>query len=149
MALRDKLAERVQPFLQPGEQVRHVLMVRTGPSPWWMLLTNFMVFATKFYVIAVTDQAIVVAKAPWNRTTKPKELTARMPRAVAFGPMSGLWGGPIYVTPDGKRSWVHKRFQKDAIAADQELQASGTQPVAMAQEPGAVAKVMGPAPTTP
>jgi hypothetical protein len=34
MALRDKLHERVQPHLQPGEQVEEVFPAQGGVSPW-------------------------------------------------------------------------------------------------------------------
>ena len=34
MALRDKLVERVQPFLEPGEQVQAVFLAQTGPNPF-------------------------------------------------------------------------------------------------------------------
>ena len=126
MALRDKLQERMQPFLEPGEQVQQVFQAQTGPSPWWMFLTNVIIFATKWHVVAVTDRAIVVARSPWWVATKPKELVARLPRSTQLGPMKGLWGGPLHLTPDGKKSWVHKRFHKDVEAADMALHRGGS-----------------------
>jgi hypothetical protein len=134
MALRGKLSDRMQPFLEPGEQVQQAFLVQTGPSPWWMMLTTFIVFATKWYVVAVTDRAIVIARSPWWVSTKPKELTARLPRATQLGPVSGLWAGPLYLTPDGKKAWVHKRFHKDVEAADMALQSTGAQPTHYAQQ---------------
>jgi hypothetical protein len=134
MALRDKLRDRMQPFLEPGEQVHQTFLVQSGPNPWWMMLTSFILFATKWHVVAVTDRAIVVARSPWYMSTKPKEVTARVARTTQLGPVSGLWGGPLYLTPDGKKSWVHKRFHKDVEAADRALQASGSQPAYYAQQ---------------
>jgi hypothetical protein len=135
MALREKLRDRMQPFLEPGEQVQQTFIVQAGPNPWWMMLTSWILFATKWYVVAVTDRAIVVARSPWYMSTKPREVTARVPRATVLGPVSGLWAGPLYLTPDGKKSWVHKRFHKDVEAADMALQASGAQPSYYAQRP--------------
>ncbi|HEY8524709.1 MAG TPA: hypothetical protein VIL48_07095 [Acidimicrobiales bacterium] len=134
MALRDKLRDRMQPFLEPGEQVQHAFIVQTGPSPYWMLLTSLVMFTTKWYVVAVTDRAIVVARAPWWMASKPKQVVARLPRNTQLGPVSGLWAGPLYLTPDGKKSWVHKRFHKDVEAADAALHASGTPAAYNAQQ---------------
>jgi hypothetical protein len=134
MALRDKLRDRMQPFLEPGEQVQQAFLAQTGPSPWWMFLTSFILFATKWYVVAVTDRSIVIARSPWWMSTKPKELVARLPRAVQLGPVNGLWAGPFYLTPDGKKAWVHKRFHKDIEAADMALRSAGTQPAHHAQQ---------------
>lgn len=135
MALRDKLASRMQPLLQDGEQVQQVFMLQSGPSPYWMMLTNIVVFMNRYRVVAVTDRGIVVASSPWYFSTKPKRALARLPRDIRLGPVTGLWGGPLYVTPDGKKSWVHKRFQKDIAAADQALQASGRPVLGTAREP--------------
>ena len=123
MALRDKLAERVTPYLEPGEQVRHVFMGQTGPSPWLGILSWWIVlFAGKYYVFVATDRAILVLRASKFITSKPKEIEARLPRATQLGPMSGLWAETHAL---GQRVWVHKRFHKDVLAADQELQAMG------------------------
>jgi hypothetical protein len=133
MALRDKLRDRMQPFLEPGEQVQQAFLAQTGPSPWWMFLTNFILFATKWHVVAVTDRAIVVTRSPWWTATKPKQLVARLPRTTRLGPVKGLWAGPVYLTPDGKKAWIHKRFHKDVDAADNALQITGAQPTHYAQ----------------
>jgi len=37
MALRDKLEERVQPLLEPAEQVQEVWWAQTGPNPNFVL----------------------------------------------------------------------------------------------------------------
>lgn len=125
MALRDKLAQRAQPFLQPGEQVRHVFMGQTGPSPYFALLSYLIVlFGGKYYVFVVTDQSITVLRASKWIPSKPKSDNpeAVLPRATQLGPMSGLWGQTNAL---GQRVWVHKRFHKDVNAADAELAQSG------------------------
>ena len=64
MALRDKLVERAQPFLQPGEQIRHVFMGQTGPSPYLVLVSSLiMLIGGKYYIFVVTDQSITVLRA--------------------------------------------------------------------------------------
>lgn len=121
MALRDKLVERAQPFLQPGEQVRHVFMGQTGPSPYLILVSSLiMLIGGKYYVFVVTDQSITVLRASKLVPSKPKSENpeAVLPRATQLGPMSGLWGQTNAL---GKKVWVHKRFHKDVEAADAEL----------------------------
>lgn len=123
MALRDKLAERTQPYLEPGEQVRHVFMGQTGPSPWFAALSWLIIlFAGEYFIFAVTDRAILVMKAGKFLPSKPKSLAARLPRQTQLGPVKGLWGQTEAL---GKRVWVHKRFHKDIQAADAELTAPG------------------------
>jgi len=123
MALRDKLAARVQPYLEPGEQVRHVFMGQTGPSPWFALLTYWiMLISGKYFIFAVTDRAILVVRASKWMPSKPKALEARLPRATMIGPVKGLWGESHAL---GQRVWIHKRFHNDVLAADQELAGGG------------------------
>ncbi|MBI2709263.1 MAG: hypothetical protein HYX34_06170 [Actinobacteria bacterium] len=125
MALRDKLAERMQPYLEPGEQVRHVFTGQTGPSPWLGALSWLIVlFGAKYRIVAVTDRSITVVNASKLVPSKPKgdAAVAKLPRATPIGPVSGLWGETRFL---GERLWVHKRFHKDIAAADAELQAGG------------------------
>ena len=128
MALRDKLAERAQPYLEPGEQVRHVFMGQTGPSPWFAALSYWIVlFAGKYFIFVVTDRAIIVLRASKLVTSKPKALEARLPRATQLGPVKGIWAETHAL---GQRVWVNKRFHKDVQAADAELAAQGGLPPA-------------------
>lgn len=128
MALRDKLAERAQPYLEPGEQVRHVFMGQTGPSPWFSALSYWIVLTSgKFFIFVVTDRAILVLRASKLVTSKPKDIEARLPRATQLGPVTGIWA-PTHAL--GQRVWVHKRFHKDVLAADTELAQSGQVPPA-------------------
>ncbi len=114
MALRDKLVERVQPMLEPGEQIQQVFMARGGPNPMWGLLTAWVAFAAKYRIVAVTDRGVVVFKAGSFVPTKPSVLLGRSPRHV-FGPVSGVWAK---CTVGPEQLWVHKRFHKDVEAAD-------------------------------
>lgn len=126
MALRDKLADRAQPYLEPGEEVRHVFMGQTGPSPWFAALSWWIVlFAGKYFIFVVTDRAVLVLRASKLIPSKPKDIEARLPRATQLGPVSGMWGQTNAL---GQRVWVHKRFHKDLLAADNELAQSGQLP---------------------
>lgn len=119
MALRDKLAERSAPYLEPGETVQHVFMGQTGPNPMWALLTYWiMLIKGKYFIFTVTDRAILVIRASKWVPSKPKELEARLPRATRIGPVSGMWGETHAL---GQRVWINKRFHKDVEAADAAL----------------------------
>ncbi|MEO6988343.1 MAG: hypothetical protein ABI239_06820 [Aquihabitans sp.] len=119
MALRDKLAERAQPYLEPGEQVRQAFMGQTGASPYWAFLTWWiMLFSGQYFVFVVTDRAILVLNAAKWLPSKITGIEARLPRATQIGPVSGMWGQTEGL---GKKVWIHKRFHKDVLAADSEL----------------------------
>jgi hypothetical protein len=123
MALRDKLRDRVQPQLEPGEQIQEVFLAQTGPTPWLGLLTTFIWFAVKRRIVVATDRAIVVFSAGWWTGTSPKGLVARLPRATQIGPVSGLWGK---TTIAGEKVHIHKRFHGHVASAD--AQAVGAPP---------------------
>jgi hypothetical protein len=115
MAIRDKLAQRATPFLEPGEQVQSVFLAQSGPSPYWSLLSTWIVvIAAGYATVVVTDRAIVVLRNGRLLGSVAKGLTARLPRQPMDNP-SGLWG---QVQLGGTRYWVHKRFHKDVQAAN-------------------------------
>ena len=123
MTLRDKLRERAQPFLEPGEQVQQVFQAQGGLPPY---LANLPLFgalgallqgAVVRRVIVVTDRAILLLDADKMNGTKPKALVSRLPRSTRIGPVRrGVPWTPIQL--DGSRLWVHTRFQPDVQAAD-------------------------------
>ena len=116
MALRDKLRERVQPALDPGEQIEHVFMARTGPNPLLGLITWLILFRTKYFLIAVTDRRIAVFDTGRMSGTKPRNLVASFPRDTHLGGApGGLWGK---IDLGGVRYWVNRRFRADVQAAD-------------------------------
>jgi hypothetical protein len=118
MALRDKLAQRATPFLEPGEQIQSVFVAQSGASPYWSFLSTWIVILTAGYVTVVTtDRAIVVLRNGRLAGTRANALTARLPRQP-MGDPSGLWG---QIHLDGKRYWVHRRFHKDVTAANKAI----------------------------
>lgn len=42
MSLQDKLAQRAQPYLEPGEQIQAVFMAQSGLLPYWNYLIGFL-----------------------------------------------------------------------------------------------------------
>ena len=122
MALRDKLIERVGPLL-PGEQVNQVFLAQTGANPYLASiiapiggLLGGLLFQTllKRYIIAVTDQSVVVLTATFNGT-KPIDVHSRLPRQTKLGPHKGIWGS---INLNGQKYYVHAKFRKDIAAAD-------------------------------
>lgn len=132
MALRDKLAERSRPHLEPGEQIQQVFLGQTGPSPWLSVLTYLLIFWVKFRIVAVTDRRIVVLASKKMIMTPTGEIVASLPRTTRLGPVAGLWAR---VEATGERMYVHKRFHKDVDAADAAIGAAG--------DPGAPERVAG------
>ena len=119
MALRDKLARRAQPYLEPGEQVQAVFLAQSGLSPYWFLVSALaVVFAGGYAIVVVTDRSVVVLRAGRMLPTFPQKVHTRGPRAVYLGQPSGLWGA---IRLD-RKYWVHKRFHKDVTAANAILQ---------------------------
>ncbi|HEV2890106.1 MAG TPA: hypothetical protein VGX28_06985 [Frankiaceae bacterium] len=116
MALRDKLTERVQPYLEPGEQVRWVFPAVGGPSPWLMALAGSLLYLilTKPKIVVITDRRILVLKGNKATQSKPKGVELSGPH-VALGPLKGMWA-PIQL---GNKLYVHRRFHKDVNEYDE------------------------------
>jgi hypothetical protein len=115
MALRDKLAQRAVPFLEPGEQIQAIFVAQSGASPYWSFLSTWIVLLTRGYVTVVaTDRAIIVLRNGWLSGTRPQSLLARLPRQPMDDP-SGLWS-TLHL--GGTRYWLHRRFHKDVRAAN-------------------------------
>ena len=114
MDIHDKLRERSQPLLEPGEQIQSVFMAMTGPSPWLQTLLIYGLFA-KYKVVVITDRNIVLLKASFMGTSQPTAVLARLPREPLAKPEGRAWGK---VTIGGERHWVHRRFFNDVAAAD-------------------------------
>jgi hypothetical protein len=115
MALRDKLARRVAPFREPGEQIQAIFIAQSGASPyWWVVSTGITALTGGYVVVVATDRANLVLRCAWLTSTRPQSLVARLPRQPMDDP-SGLWAG---LNLGGTRYWVHRRFHKDIRAAN-------------------------------
>ena len=67
MSLRDKLAKRARPYLEPGEQIQAVFMAQSGVSPYWgwplgllVLIPYSMIYAFKLQGTVVGSVLILV-----------------------------------------------------------------------------------------
>jgi hypothetical protein len=112
MALRDKLRERAQPFLEPGEQIHSVFLAQTGPNPWFLGGIIYMLVA-KYRVVVATDRAILLLEASAMSPSKPKALLKRLPQQ-GLGPFAAKVYAKVMI--DGERHWVHRRFKDDVDA---------------------------------
>jgi hypothetical protein len=124
MGIREKLQERAQPFLEPGEQVQAAFPAQTGPTPWLAGAVGVLIYAfiAKYRVVVVTDRAVLLLKAGPFTPTKPKALVTRLPRSGPVGPPNGKLYAKL--TLDGETHWVHRRFWKDIETADASYSAS-------------------------
>ena len=115
MALRDKLKDRVQPMLEPGEQIQHVFMAQAA-SPYWVLISYWiLIFKNGYRIVAVTDRNVVTFKAGGFMPSSPKSIVSRAPR-MPIGPLTGkLWGT---ATVGGEKLWINRRFHSDVAAAN-------------------------------
>jgi hypothetical protein len=114
IAIRDKIIENSQQFLQPGEQVQAVLGGQTV-SGWWGALSSLMYFWNHFRAVLVTDRRIIVLDSGKVRMGVPKGHVRDLPRSTKIGPPKGLW----YRTDAlGEKLYIHKRFHKDIELAD-------------------------------
>jgi len=113
--IRDKIEKNVQSYLEPGEKVQAAFPATAGPSPYFLLLTGYLLsFWMKWVIVAVTDRRILLLKASMLGTTKPKDLLGTFPRDTQLGPVSGTYG-KIHL--GGTRYHVHRRFHKDIKTA--------------------------------
>lgn len=130
MGIRDRLAGRAAPFIEPNEQVRQVFMAQEGPSPYLLFLSVWSTLFFKYRVVCVTDRAIVVLGCPKFRS-KPNGVLMRLPRQTFIGPLEGkLWGKTMFT---GKAMYVHRMYHKDVAAADAAVAQGGPPPPGTAQ----------------
>jgi hypothetical protein len=121
-SLREKLMNGAAPYLEPGEQIQAIFPVRSGPSPYWAILTYWIViFQGGFRTVVATDRAILILKNGWWSAASFRGVHLRGARNVWLGTPSGLWGKIQLDT----RYWVHKRFHKDVAQVDAALRAMG------------------------
>src|SRR5436309_12085952 len=117
MALREKLRDRVQPLLDPAEQVDSVFLAQTGPNPNLRFLTSLVVFWTKNDVVAVTDRRIAVFRASRWRPARPRRLIDVYPRSASLRDSWGpVWGS---LELGGTKYWIHRRFRADVRKANE------------------------------
>jgi hypothetical protein len=132
MALRDKMRANAQPFLEPGETVQAVFGAQTGPNPYLSILTYLVLFWVRLHLVVVTDRRILVIMSSYWKPSAARSVEAVLPRGTQLGPLSGLWAKREL---NGTTYWIHKRFHKDAAAADALLAGGGQLPAPIAAAP--------------
>jgi hypothetical protein len=116
MAIRDKLEQNVQPYLEPGESVQAAFVATGGPNPWFLALTGMLLlFFLKYVIIVATDRRILVLKASPLSSTKPKEVLGTFPRDTKLGQVSGVYAK---IELGGTRYYVHRKFHGEVRKAD-------------------------------
>lgn len=118
MALRDKIIAKAQTYLQPGEQVQQAFSAQTK-SGWWQSfgLLGFLIAQPKFRSVVVTDRRILALNTSMWSVTTPKGVAFEAPRH-SLGEPSGLWWK---CTALPEQLFIHKRFHKDVVAANQSM----------------------------
>ncbi len=139
----ERLIERCQPFLEPGEVVAHVIRALEGPKRWIGLGLGIVVglglgtllrapllglpimwlVYTRLYarrVILATDRnLVVVAGGRWRYT--PRGILDRLDIETKIGPLKGLF---LQTTLNGRRMYVVPRCVNEVAAADAEVDAA-------------------------
>jgi hypothetical protein len=152
VALRDKIRQNSQPFLEPGETVQAVFSAQTGPNPYLSIITYLFLFWVRLYAVVVTDRRILVLRSSFWRPSVAVAVEAVLPRATRLGPVSGLWA-KLSPNLNGKDIWVHRRFHKDVDSADAQSgggsQLPAPAPAAAAQAPPPTAQPVAAAASFP
>lgn len=124
MAIRDKIVENSKPFLAPGEQVQAAFAAQTFSQYWFLLSWIIVLIKNSFRSVVVTDRRILVLNTGKWSATKAKSVLRELPRSTDIGSPSGLWWRTDAL---GERLYVHKRFHKDVVAANELARAGGQQ----------------------
>jgi hypothetical protein len=122
--LSDRLRERVQPLLDPDEQVQAIWTAKTGVNQNWVLFVLILIipalviqYTAKTWIVAKTNKSIVVFRS--NLNLKPEAIEGRYPRDTRLGPVkpSPLWG-QLNLTIGSDRLQVHRARVADVDRAD-------------------------------
>ncbi len=111
MGIREKIGQRAETFLEPGERVETAFPAQTT-SQWWLFL-GAIIFLIKneYRTIVVTDRRVIVANSGKWATTNVREPMRSFPRPINVGEPSGIL---FYSTEAfGETLHIHKRFHND------------------------------------
>ena len=115
VAIRDKIKEKAQPLLEPGEQIQAVIPAQTKNGWLGALGIIWLIFTNRYRPIVVTDRRIAITDSGKWAMAKPTTILASLPRNTQIGPPSGIWWK---CTTLGEPLFIHKRFHKDVDLAD-------------------------------
>ena len=116
IAIRERIQERVAPYLQPGEVVQQAFAAQAA-SPFWSLLSYWIIVIKNAYrAVVVTDRRIIVFQSSRWAFSSIKSVKLELPRATRIGPFDAkLWAKTDSL---GETLYIHRRFFKDVEAAD-------------------------------
>ena len=115
LAVRDRITEKAQGLLEPGETIQAVIPAQTKSGWLGAIGVLLLMLINRYQPIVVTDRRIVITDSGRFKMANPTSIVRTVPRTTQIGPASGLWwkceslGSPLYVA---------KRFHKDVEAAD-------------------------------
>ncbi|HEX4060262.1 MAG TPA: hypothetical protein VHY58_04490 [Streptosporangiaceae bacterium] len=80
---KNKTAERAVPLvvaaIGPSERILVGARVESGPSMWWALLSDWVVFFRKYYYMVLTEHHVVLVRNS-KLSGRPKQVEATTPR---------------------------------------------------------------------
>ena len=116
IAIRDRIAEKAAPFLQPGEVVQQAFAAQTV-SQYWAFLSWIIIVAQNAYrAVVVTDRRIIVFQSSRWAFSNVKSIKRELPRSTRIGPLDGkLWAKTDSL---GETLYIARRFFADVEAAD-------------------------------
>jgi hypothetical protein len=140
---KNRTAERAAPLitaaLGPSERILVGARVESGPSRWWLLLSDWSVFFRKYWYLALTDHHVVLVRnSRWSG--RPQRVEAATPRdQVSIGDFKPgpLWSRFRYSYPGRNkplRMRVHRIYRQEIESLLGQVGAFGLGP---GQSPGA------------
>ena len=105
---RQRRADAVAPYLEPGEAVRASFLGQTPVPPWvfFLVAPYVLIFFQKYRTVVATDKHVYVMHNAFLRTYKFKGVAYKQPLGSAQFTHGGSWlsidGGPkLWVPPFG------------------------------------------------
>src|SRR2546430_5736703 len=105
---KQRRAEALAPFLEPGETVQVSFLGQTPVPPWvfFLIASYVFIFMQKYRTVVATDQNVYVMENAFLRSYKFKGVAHKVPIASASIDSSNTWvsidGGPkLWVPPFG------------------------------------------------
>ena len=89
VAIRDKIKEKAQPLLEPGEQIQAVIPAQTKNGWLGALGIIWLIFTNRYRPIVVTDRRIAITDSGKWAMAKPTTIVASLPRNTQIGPAVG------------------------------------------------------------
>ena len=122
--IADRIDESVGGVLEPGETVEARAYAVTMPSPWWYLLTYFVMLLAKYWFIAVTDRRVIFMKVSKTGTSRSEFAWADPRSGMRAGELRRSLGWTkldLYKADGGRMTLSFDRNWRDEAAAIRDL----------------------------